>query len=248
MIKFYKINFQFRNFISCVYLCVVSFFVSQKYKYNFVDFESIRIAKDTRYKNEGIMENTSKYLLIFDNILKKYCKNIYDQFGEPLNNEIIKQMLGKVDIKNEQIEKLYQCHNGIKYDLVKSVGEFEFCSMGVFLPLEEAISHYKEKIKNNLWERRFFPLLTNHAGDYLLLDIDGDSNTFERMFFYSPSLLISYPEIAYDNLESFFQTITLCYKSGAYVFDESTNTLEIDQDKEFEISAEENPNSEYWSN
>ena len=108
------------------------------------------------------------------------------------------------------------------------------------------MTHYKAYMKVSLWKENYFPLFTNNAGDYLLYDLSKNSQTYGMLLFYSPSLLIVDPKTAYDSLESLFKTVIACYNAGVYRYNHSSNTLEVDQEREFEISTGINPNSEYW--
>jgi hypothetical protein len=197
-------------------------------------------------KTNDVMNDTSKILQRLERNLQAFCKPVADKFEKGLNGNYIEDVFAKLNINNNELRKLYQWRNGIKVDTGKYVGEFDFCSQGKMLPLEEAINHYTAYLKDSLWRKGCFPLFTTNAGDYLLYDIDESSSTYGMLLLYSPSLLIVEPETAYDSLENFFETVIACYNQGIYKFNETSNTLEIDQDKEFEVSSKMNLHSEYW--
>lgn len=197
-------------------------------------------------KTTDVMNDTSKILKSLESNLQVFCKPIADKLEKGLNKYYIDDVFSKLDISNDELKKLYQWRNGIKVDTGKYVGEFDFCSHGKMLPLEEAIVHYEAYIKDSLWKKNYFPLFTTNAGDYLLYDIDKNSKTYGMLLLYSPSLLIVEPETAYDSLENFFETIISCYQQGIYKFNESDNTLEVDFDRESKITSKKNPKSDYW--
>lgn len=196
--------------------------------------------------NLSDITDTSDIFKDFEECLRKYCRPVYENLEKGLDSEHVDSILAKLQIDNRELRKMYYWQNGIKADTGKYIGEFDFCSQGKMLPLEEAATHYEIYIKENQWKKNYFPLITTHAGDYLLYDVDKDSKTYGMLLFYSPSLLIVEPETAYDSLESFFETIISCYQQGIYKFNESSNTLEVDHNREFKISIEKNPKSKYW--
>jgi hypothetical protein len=132
-------------------------------------------------------------------------------------------MLNEVKISSIEIEKLYHWRNGMIHDSTKYIGEFDFCSQGKMLPLQDAIRHYKTYVEDRIWRENLFPIITTYGGDYLLLDVDKDSKTYGVLFLYSPNLLLVEPLPAYDNIGTFFETVVECYV-WEYT---STTTLQI---------------------
>ena len=192
------------------------------------------------------MSDTSNILISFEDCIKQYCYPVYEKLDKGLTYDYISEILKKINIDDIKVSELYYWKNGIKFDTSRYVNEFNFCSSGKMLPLEEAIVHYIYYVGDNLWKENYFPLFISNAGDFLLYDVDKNNKTYGMLLFYSPSLLIVEPKTAYDNLESFFETTITCYQKGIYKYNKSSNTLEVNQEREFEISIEKNPHSEYW--
>lgn len=192
------------------------------------------------------MNNIAYILKDLEAHLLGFCKPILAKMQNGLTAEYIRSLFLSSNISNETLEQLFKWRNGVNFDAVEFVGEFSFSSQGRMLPLEEAIVHYEENNNDESWKKNYFPLFTSDAGDYLLYDVDRNSQTADMLLFYSPSLLITTPETAYDSLELFFKTVISCYQQKIYRFDDESNMLEIDDQTEFEVSHKLNPNSEYW--
>lgn len=190
------------------------------------------------------MSDTLKAL---ENYLKAFCKPLADKLEKRLDSSYIDEYLGSFNIRNDNIRQLYQWHNGIGENN-SNVGQFVFSSYGRMMKLEEAGNYYQANTTSELWGKEFFPLFTNNAGDFLLLDVKKESKTFGRIFLFSPSILLfSMPEQIYDSIDSFIETTINCFKHGAYKFNSLDNTLDVDYQKESEIAIAKNPLSiSFW--
>lgn len=229
---------------------VFNFEVKRNHNY-FISSEMVlvhnkKISIDRSENNFTDMTDTLKVLNALEQCLKQYVEPVYHKLEKGVSYEYITEIVNEFDLIDDNIKNLYHWRNGIKRDTGKYVGQFDFFSFGKMLPLEEALVHYKIYMNGGSWPSNYFPLFTTNAGDYLLYDSDKKSKTYGMLFLYSPSLLITEPKTAYDSLESFFQTVIQCYQQGAYRFNHSSNILEIDDEREWEISTKLNPNSKYW--
>lgn len=100
-------------------------------------------------------------------------------------------------------------------------------------------------VVSKYWPDYYFPLFTNGGGDFILLNIDVQSEEFGRLYLYSPAINLSIEPISlYDSIKTMVDTILLCYKHCAYFFE--NRELIIDTDLEFEISKRQNPQSLFW--
>jgi hypothetical protein len=170
------------------------------------------------------------------------CKSL--QNGLPI--EYITSLLSTLDISDSKISTLYHWKNGIQYNSQWVAGELDLFSFGVILSLEDMLQHREILIKSIRLKALLLPIFVSGAGDYILYQANANDKNFGRLLIYAPNLLLSAtPELIYDSLESCFQTICECYRSGAYKITEG-GTLEIDYDMEEEISKRLNPIAEYW--
>lgn len=144
----------------------------------------------------------------------------------------------------DELIDLYKWKNGVKYGDF-TISESLLFSLGTLLSLEEGIKSYKTAMTNNIWNENFFPISSNGAGDFILIDLQKDSETFKQLFLGSPVLLLSeFPETVYDSLESLFESVLLCYKKEIYFFDDEG--FQSNWDAEFQLCRVLNPKSDYW--
>lgn len=178
--------------------------------------------------------------------LKKFCMAVYDKLQAGLDEDEIADKLEDVNVSSKTVEELFRWRNGIREASKELIGKYELCSHGKLMPLDEAIVHYKTFTRNSLWGENLFPIITNYGGDYLLIDFGRSSPNREALFLYSPNLLLTTPEIAYDNLGNFITTIIECFERGIYAFDAAEAYLAIDHEAEAILSTAKNPRSKVW--
>lgn len=182
----------------------------------------------------------------FGDCLSEFCPAVYDKLQAGLSENEIASKLGSVHVNNKAIVELFQWRNGIGETSEELVGKYNVCSQGKLMPLDEAIAHYKTFTGEGLWGNDLFPVITNYGGDYLLFDFGKSNPTHEALLLYSPSLLLTTPETAYNNLDYFIETVIECFEKGIYKFDVTDAYLEVDYDAEAKLSAEKNPRATMW--
>lgn len=141
---------------------------------------------------------------------------------------------------------LYEWRNGIDNIYDHNFNHQPFFSFGIFYSLSSAIELYKSHaVVNKYWADCYFPLFTNGGGDFILLNIDRQSEEFGRLYLYSPAINLSIEPVSlYDSIKTMVDTILLCYKKHACFFE--NRELMVDNDLETEISRHQNPQSLFW--
>lgn len=152
---------------------------------------------------------------------------------------------GKV-ILPEDVYKLYQWRNGIANIYDHNFNHQPFFSFGIFYSLQSAIELYKShSIVDQYWSDCYFPLFTNGGGDFILLNIDEQSEENGMVYLYSPSINLSIEPVSiYDSIKTMLDTILLCYQKQAYFFE--NRELAVNTKLEFEIGQLKNPHSLFW--
>lgn len=193
------------------------------------------------------MMNLDYKLKEFESVLMEYTPLLYSKLLPPLENTEMERLFHHVSIDDMVLSTMYKWKNGIPYDTSLPTNVFDFCSMGVMLPLEFISKLYGEGDYRGDWEGHYFPLIGNYAGDYLLYNSDKNSDSYGMLYLYSPSLLFIDEKISYhDSIESMIQSIIECFRRGAYNYDEKRGGLDADIDLQYEIYARLNPKSSYW--
>lgn len=158
------------------------------------------------------------------------------------------------NIPNE-IYELFLWKNGIINTGNHKLGTLWHIPMHYFLNIDEAINNYRyDCIKENFFPKNFFPILASGGGDLLLFNMSKLNDDLPKIFFYSLSnpdfYSLSNPDSdammsAFDNLETFLKTLIICFERNIFFADDD-GLIETDDDKEYAISKELNPNSDYW--
>jgi hypothetical protein len=192
------------------------------------------------------MEKLRDQLLELSDCLINYSKAIYDKLQTGLSAKEVSQRLESENMFSLSISELFMWKNGIRNAAQEPVGKYDICTQGRLISLDEAIEHFYIYTKNGLWRKDLFPIISNYGGDFVLVDVNETSPTFNTLLLYSPSLQLNTPQTIYDSLGSFVQTIIECFESGIYRYNEEEGFLEVDYDAEARVSLKKNPNSEWW--
>jgi len=139
---------------------------------------------------------------------------------------------------------LFGFKNGFKEDVHLAFEQKLLFDNGYFLPIEKALRDY-EAIKHLSSLHLKLPIFDSGGGDFLLMDCDTKSNTYNRILFYSPAILIIKPVTIYDSLTNLFLTSLRCFAQGIYEYDKQ-GYLKIATDKQWKVCRELNPLSEFW--
>lgn len=181
-------------------------------------------------------------ILLFELFLNQNNPKLFQRLNVGISQESFKSKMNTIGIGFEiDIFQLYEWRNGIKDP--NSLDEMFYC--GVFMPIDTSIEVYdKLSIKDTLWEKKFFPLFSNYAGEFILIDIDSKSKGYKKIFIFSP-LMYSQPVIIYDNLYSMMHSVVECYKTKAYQFE--NGQLLIDFDILYNVCKGNNKQSKFWN-
>jgi len=189
---------------------------------------------------QGLLKNLNALLnSIHAPILKRLNKGI--------TTEDASRVFGDLQFP-EEVFQLYNWHNGMALEEKGKIGEFWLFSLGAILPAEMAMKIYKMKVGNDkYWDIDKFPLFESRGGEYFLIDIDKNRETYGMIFLYSVGAVDFEVIISmYDSLESLFETIIRCFQQGAYFYNHITKTLGFNPDLERAIVRKYNPRADYW--
>lgn len=146
-----------------------------------------------------------------------------------------------IDLKgNDDLYTLYAWGNGIQMSREAVIGQMSFFNTGIFLSFEIAVETYLIYVhEEELWDKKLFPLFTGGGGDFLLIDLDQSSPTYNMIHLYSPGRTVT----KYDSPDHLLQSVMACYKAGAYYIKD--NLFHMNDDTHL-ICSKLNPLSEFW--
>lgn len=183
---------------------------------------------------------------LLENNLTIYCPVVLKGLNPGLNETYIEAILQDSMLSLDNIKILYSWRNGFSEEIVPLFKKFCFHPCGNLLSLEDAVQRYTQMIEDGLIDENLFPFISNNDGDYLLLDIGKDSETYGMIYICSAAQLIHPPHTIYDNFQAFVKSLTHCYASKAYIYRKRTNEIELNSEYELGFSEYFNPRSEYW--
>jgi hypothetical protein len=147
---------------------------------------------------------------------------------------------------DSELFDIFYIHNGTNLGMTDNVDQLHLVSNYFFNSIEN-IKEILESGDYNLLSRGHFPLFSSGFGEYLTLNIaEMSSGLINSKVYLVQSYDPTIEEIIsiYDNLYSLFETGIQCYKTG--VISKENDEINIDIDREYEISGELNPNSDFW--
>jgi hypothetical protein len=180
---------------------------------------------------------------LFDSIFKIFNQGFGDVFCLGLSKEEIDQQINEINISlPEEIYKLYEWKNGIKYRYLLFPG-YEFPS------LQDVIGTYRmlrevDNNENEYWKSSWFPIFISEV--YIFTDCNSPATS---MYFYDPSSGCA-PEIIFLSLTSMMTSIIECYEESIYIIENLGGRYVIDiadETAETEIMTKYNPNVNYWT-
>ncbi len=175
-----------------------------------------------------------------ENELRKKDAPVLRYFNTGLSEQDVNDLFRQVKLKpSAELIQMYTWRNGLRYEGVPA-GKLSFGLNGVFFPLQDSIEMYQSFIGEQF--PSFFPLFWD---DTFLINLDTESKDYQKIFIYSPSLLITEPQSCYDNLPTMIRTFLTCFQKGIFSYDREGFFQE-----QFELTAETskslNPFSAYW--
>lgn len=185
-------------------------------------------------------------LIDLDALLKEKNKCFYKQIGNALDKREIIRLLSENNLYLcEDLIELYSEHGWIDSQTIYNGPYVEFCSLGCLVDLKSAVSQFIKDRKSENYLEGKLPIVIRNDGDYMAVDLKKTSPTRGCIYVCEPSITLSEEMIRiYDSIPLFIQSVAECYKKGAYISEDGY--LDIDFDKEYEISQSLNPRSPYW--
>ncbi len=192
------------------------------------------------------MGELNSLLKEFEKKLSDFDDKLLESLAPGLPQTEVFSLLEKVNVRDEKLVNLYVWKNGCNYDEY-AIGERDICSFGQMLSLKSAIEIYNiSVIENNSWEKRFFPIIGEGGGIYVLINVDREHENYGMLYLFAPSFILKEnPQTIFDSLECFFETQILCFGNNVFKKKEG-GYWDINYDLEKEISVRINSKSEYW--
>jgi len=186
-------------------------------------------------------------LIEFEKTLNSFAKPLLDKLEPGGDSYYIREFLSRLKIDDSNLMALYNWKNGIKDAYQYKITEFDLCSFGKFMSMEPTVSLYLALKASRTHSKFLFPIMTTLGGDFLFYDLNKKSKNYGMLLIYSPAILITKPETAFDGLSNFFDCMSKCYQTGVYSFDQNTNHLTIHFEEEHKLCKQLNPKSKYWT-
>lgn len=181
-----------------------------------------------------------------DVLLKEYNTSYYKQIGKPIERSEIMGLLEEngLYLCDELIE-LYSWHGWVDRKIIYNDKYVELCSFGCLVDLKSALAWFVEDKETEKYLDGKLPIVECIDGSYLAVDLKKDSPTKGSIYACNPSITLTDKMVTtFDSILLFIQSVVECYKQGVYVSDKGY--LDVNFDKEYEISKRLNPNSIYW--
>lgn len=132
-------------------------------------------------------------------------------------------------------EIVYSNVGGTKYN-VEEQKYMDFIPGFLLIHIDEWIFHYRKlaQITNNI----YFPILCNYSSDYIAMN--GLTGEICEIFHDEESI-----GVLFKDSNHFFKTLVANYKNNVYFLDDD-GYLDYDEDKEYEVASQLNPDVAYW--
>ncbi|MBV8255086.1 MAG: hypothetical protein JO154_20965 [Chitinophaga sp.] len=178
----------------------------------------------------------------FDTFLKTECTYVYDYYDAPLSDDMILEMLGELEISDNNFFSLYSWKNGISVEKLDYSVDLSILPWGNLLSLKDALDVEIDNRGNNYWKFSLKPIFANFEGEHYLVETEETSEFYGVIYFYSPNLAYAVNPIPYfDNLESMLSSIMRFFEMKAQWYDIKKERLVFDFDKLDQIREELNP-------
>lgn len=181
-----------------------------------------------------------------DVLLKEKNTFYYKQIGMPIRQSVIIDLLNENNLYLcKEFIDLYSQKGWVDGETIYNGGYVEFCSLGCLVDLKYAIAKFlRDRNTENNFDGKF-PIVERIDGSFMAVDLKKNSPTRGYIFAYEPDVNLTEKMVKiYDSIPLFIQSVVECYKQGVYVSDKGY--LDVNFDKEYEISKRLNPNSIYW--
>jgi hypothetical protein len=173
--------------------------------------------------------------------LQKVDAPVLKYFNTGLSEQEVNNLFRQIDLRpSEELIYMYTWRNGLRYEGVPS-GKLSFGLNGVFFPLQDSIEMYQKFIVEQF--PSFFPIFWD---DTFLINLNAESEDYQKVFIYSPPLLIIEPQSCYDSLKAMIRTFVTCFRQGIFSYD-NERLFQEQRELAVEVSKSINPRSEYWT-
>jgi hypothetical protein len=186
-----------------------------------------------------------KILEKIEAVLKRQCPKLYAKLLDGIGENEVREIAKNLSLPADLIT-LYNWHNGIEGIGEEIIEKIEIFNFGIFLPLEVALWHREYVFDfGEDWEKDYFPVFSSTVGDYYLMNINNNSDNYGNLFFYSPALLITEPEMAFEGLAGLFISLTELYEDAKITYTE-TKGLKCEAAVVNEVFRRNNKQAKYW--
>lgn len=188
-------------------------------------------------------------LIHLSGLLSTQFPEVYNEYLSHSSKEEISALLKNYNIANNEIVQIYELFKGKKVSTNSKEANLYFCSFGFLIPVEQAINFMTDWNKNyidiDLKFKNKFPIMTDCSGDFLAIDLDITSPTYGKIIYMAKFLLNGNFISIFDSPNNLFGSILECFEKKVYSYNDANN-LVFDENLEYEIFKNENPNSDYW--
>lgn len=132
------------------------------------------------------------------------------------------------------VEEWFGWHDGVALPDTRIVDDLELIPGFFPMSLDEAITLRSDYLADDAWSPSFLPILTNGAGDHLVVDLDGDLDPGVRRWEFDEQ---DHP-VAFVSLAALARTIEQGYVRGVITVDER-GYLIMDQRRFEELAVKE---------
>ncbi len=194
------------------------------------------------------MAIAQQYIQLLDTCLATYCQPMYQLLQPPLEKSAIEAYFNKWQIEDENLMDIFLWKNGIVNDGVLPTLTYNYTEFGVIPTLEHINELIQLEAEYASWKSSFFPIVTSFGGDFFLYEANRQSSDYGMLFLQCPTFgnvgefVVSY----YDSIEQMILTITECFKTKAFVYNQDKMWLDVNHSLVTQIAKKNNPKSEYW--
>lgn len=183
-------------------------------------------------------------------ILERLHAPILEMLQPGLSQKEIDILIEDFSFKlTHEVHSFYKWRNGLNKN--RPV-DYEFLPDGYLLSLDEALDSYKITIDiagqiskyaniepSQLWDPRWFPILSNMSGDFHVVLCNTKEVSQSPVYYvYNEDRGSTY--LAYDSLTGMILTVAKCYETGSYSINER-GKIQEDRQKVAQIVREFNP-------
>ena len=166
-----------------------------------------------------------------------------DYLGKRKSKEELYALLNQIELElTFETLELYQVTNGIINADGVELGKLNFFPGFYLMSIEEGIISYQVFLKDDRWNKDWFPIFANGGGDFFAIDCNPESASYNMIIGFMLDFDV---EIEYLSLKHLLRTIDACFEKGAYYVD-NKGFLQSNLEIEDSISKELNVGLTRW--